>query len=253
MKKTELCTRAQSILWSGRITPEDESFLHELIDRHPDAARKIGAGIDHFEIRKNPKFPGKVFWLVRVDGTETDFSYRRCVNGAEPLHRLQVLSALRAVISDQVIDFKRRALTPDARCSLTGAPLNEENVHVDHDPPFIEIARAFFEEVGVETIKLAPSGDGQIGRTLLDPDIARRWADFHRARATLFLTTAKANISKGAKPRAGTSLRNSVSAFTRNAEGNDDNRAIAERQSNYDRSVETTETGAGGDRAVDEG
>jgi hypothetical protein len=203
MKKTELCARAQSILWSGKIAPEDESFLHELIDRHPDAARKIGAGIDHFEIRKNPKFPGKVFWLVRVDGTETDFSYRRCVNGAEPMHRLQVLSALRAIISDRVIDFKRHTLTPDARCSLMGASLNEENVHVDHDPPFIEIARAFFEEVGgVETIKLAPSGDGQIGRTLLDPEIARRWSDFHRARATLFLTTAKANMSKGARKKS---------------------------------------------------
>jgi hypothetical protein len=115
---------------------------------------------------------------------------------------------------------------------LTGASLNEENVRVDHDPPFIEIARAFFEEVdGVETIKLAPSGDGQIGRALLDPGIARRWSDFHRARATLFLTTAKANMSKGVKPRAETSLRNPVSAFTRNAEGNDDNRAIAERKS----------------------
>ena len=60
-------------------------------------------------------------------------------------------------------------------------------------------------------------------------------------------------IIRAAGKRAETSLRNSVSAITRNAEGNDDNRAIAERQSNYDRSVETTETGAGGDRAVDEG
>jgi hypothetical protein len=41
---------------------------------------------------------------------------------------------------------------------------------------------------------------------LLDPEIARRWSDFHRARATLFLTTAKANISKGAKPQKPNSL-----------------------------------------------
>jgi hypothetical protein len=200
MKKTELCARASAILWSGKITPENDAFLHELIKRHPDATKKIGVGIDHFEIRENAFYKQNVFWLIRADGSETDFSYRRCVSGIEASHRAQVLATMRTAISDQIIDYKRPALTPDARCSLTGAPLDEATVHVDHDPPFVEIARAFLDDVGgAEAIELTPSGDGSIGRSFLDPLMTRRWSDFHRARATLFLTTAEANMSKGTK------------------------------------------------------
>ena len=197
MKKIDLCNRARKILWSGKIMPEDEAFLRELIVRHPNCTAKIGAGISYFEIRKSKNFGQNQFWLQRVDGTATDFSFRRCVNGKDPSHRATVLAAMRRLIVDQVLDFKSRALTPDARCSLTGAPLHNANVHVDHDPPFIEIARAFFEEVGgVEKILLAPEANGEIGRLFLDQDMARRWSDFHRARATLFLTTAEANLHK---------------------------------------------------------
>jgi hypothetical protein len=200
MKKTELCARASAILWSGKITPEDDAFLRELIKRHPDAPAKIGVGIDHFEIRENAFYKQNVFWLIRTDGSETDFSYRRCVSGAEVSHRAQVLATMRTAISDQIIDYKRHALTPDARCSLTGAPLDEATVHIDHDPPFIEIARAFLDDVGgVEAIELTPSEDGSIGRSFLNPLMAQRWSDFHRTRATLFLTTAEANMGRGAK------------------------------------------------------
>jgi Protein of unknown function (DUF3223) len=197
MKKVDLCARARKILWSGAIAPEDEAFLHDLIARHPNSTAKIGVGINRFEIRKSESFGQNQFWLIREDGTATDFSYRRCVSGKDPSHRATVLAAMRRLIVDQVLDFKSRALTPDARCSLTGAPLHNANVHVDHDPPFIEIARAFFEEVGgVDAIQLAPEANGEIGRLFLDQDMARRWSDFHRARATLFLTTAEANLRK---------------------------------------------------------
>jgi hypothetical protein len=168
--------------------------------RHPDAAAKIGPGIARIEIRKDPFFKQNVFWIIRADGSETDFSFRRCINGAEPSHRAQVLATMRLAITDQVLDYKHRALTPDARCSLTGVPLDETNVHVDHDPPFIEIARAFLAKVGgVAAVELAPPRDGILGRTFLDPLMAQRWSDFHRARATLFLTSAKANMGRGAK------------------------------------------------------
>jgi Protein of unknown function (DUF3223) len=140
------------------------------------------------------------FWCVRTDGSETDFSYRRCVSGVEPSHRAQVLATMRSAITDQILDYKHNALTPDARCSLTGVPLDEATVHVDHDPPFIEIARAFLDSAGgVEAVKLSPPKDGILGRTFLDPVMAQRWGDFHRTRATLFLTTAEANMSRGAK------------------------------------------------------
>jgi hypothetical protein len=49
-----------------------------------DGPGKIGVGIDHFETRINITNGGRSvgFWAIRVDGTETDFSFIRAVNEA---------------------------------------------------------------------------------------------------------------------------------------------------------------------------
>jgi hypothetical protein len=200
MTKKEMCDRAGAILRSGKVKPEDDAFLRELVKRHPQAATKIGVGIDHFDIRRGGRFNQNVLWLVRRDGTETDISYRKCVNG-DASHRAKVLAAMRAEIADQIIGFRDRALTTDARCALSGVPLTTENLHVDHDPPFIEIAESFFGRIsgGVEAIRLTSEMDGALGRTLADRAMALDWRRFHQAGATLFLTSATANMRKGAR------------------------------------------------------
>lgn len=58
------------------------SFLCDLVSRHPRAAEKIGAGIDHFTIGI-ADYGTLCFYLHRVDGTRTDFSYLKCVRGTE--------------------------------------------------------------------------------------------------------------------------------------------------------------------------
>ena len=197
--KTELCNRASRILFSGNITPEDDAFLREIVKGHPIADVKIGPGIDHFEIRRGGRFNQNVLFLVRIDGTATDISFRQCING-ESSHRTKVLAAMRAAIADQVIAFRDHALTTNARCSITGIPLTRENIHVDHDPPFIEIAKAFLaSEGGAENVTLTDDGDGQIGRTLADKRQMFAWQDYHRERAVLFPTDAHANMRKGRK------------------------------------------------------
>jgi hypothetical protein len=74
-------------------------------------------------------------------------------------------------------------------------------LHIDHDPPFIEIAESFFGRIsgGVEAIKLTSEKDGALGHTLADRVTALAWRRFHQTRATLFLTSATANMRKGAK------------------------------------------------------
>lgn len=58
------------------------AFLCDLVARHPRAAEKIGKGIERFTIE--PALFGTLcFYLHRVDGTRTDFSFMKCVRGAE--------------------------------------------------------------------------------------------------------------------------------------------------------------------------
>lgn len=58
------------------------SFLCALVARHPQAAGKAGAGIQHFTVEL-AMHGTRCFYLTRVDGTKTDFSYFKCLRGEE--------------------------------------------------------------------------------------------------------------------------------------------------------------------------
>lgn len=59
---------------------EDQEDLLALLDRHANREKKVGVGIDFFRVDAD-FYGGKCFWLVRKDGSEEDFSFRRCVTG----------------------------------------------------------------------------------------------------------------------------------------------------------------------------
>lgn len=58
------------------------SFLCALISRHPRAAEKIGSGIGRFTVER-ALHGTRCFYLTRVDGSRTDFSYFKCTRGSE--------------------------------------------------------------------------------------------------------------------------------------------------------------------------
>ena len=62
-----------------RVGKADAALLAELLKRHPDAALKIGAGIDHFEVL-GADFDSQCFHVFRTDDTYEDFSLHSCVD-----------------------------------------------------------------------------------------------------------------------------------------------------------------------------
>eukprot|EP00249_Psilotum_nudum_P003817 c17308_g1_i1 orf=178-1131(-) len=64
----------------------EHMVLLDLIQKgHPDPQQKIGAGIESFQIRVNPEYCSKCYYVVRQDGTMDNFSYRKCVDKLLPL------------------------------------------------------------------------------------------------------------------------------------------------------------------------
>lgn len=61
-----------------RVTAEDQVDLAALLQRHPDAAEKIGVGISHFEVQE-ADYDSQCFRAVRIDGTWERFSYHVCI------------------------------------------------------------------------------------------------------------------------------------------------------------------------------
>ncbi|PBJ83985.1 hypothetical protein CMZ84_05845 [Lysobacteraceae bacterium NML93-0399] len=63
-----------------RVSPADSADLEALLNRHQDVESKLGCGISHFKVDKDG-YAGRCFWVVRTDGTQDDFTYKRCVTG----------------------------------------------------------------------------------------------------------------------------------------------------------------------------
>lgn len=64
------------------IMGDDHAFLLELLKKHPKAAEKIGAGVKHFAVEK-AKGGTQCFYITRVDGSRSDFSFIKCLRGRD--------------------------------------------------------------------------------------------------------------------------------------------------------------------------
>ncbi len=121
-----------------RVAGADEGDLAALLTRHPEAATKIGCGMDHIEVRLAPQMGTQCFWIVRPDGTSTDFSFMSCISGKGKSISQEFREACRMAIQNDVARAKRSHFEQhqDASgrvpCELTGRPLTMEEAHADH-------------------------------------------------------------------------------------------------------------------------
>lgn len=187
--KKDLTQRCKNMLKNG-ITNEDQPFLFALIDRHPDAAIKIGPGIKEFFVYQWPNgFRNKCFAIKRIDGTVSTFSYLNC--GLSPRSkRTMVTGAFRHTIQDQIIAFRNGAR--DAGGGILGG-------HVDHgvgEKSFSGILKAFCVDRSIELldVEFVEVEDHQ---ELASKGLAADFARYHEARAELRMLDATSNMRQG--------------------------------------------------------
>ena len=65
----------------SELSSDERDFVLEILNRHPNAKRKIGVGVESIFVQEahGKKSFGKksfCFHVKRIDGTEEDFSYR---------------------------------------------------------------------------------------------------------------------------------------------------------------------------------
>lgn len=61
-----------------RVSHDDSIDLAALLTRHTEANKKIGSGVDHFEVM-SAEYGTQCFCIVRKDGSSEDFSYVHCL------------------------------------------------------------------------------------------------------------------------------------------------------------------------------
>ena len=64
----------------------EHMVLLDLLKKGPlEPDKKIGGGIKAFQIQNHPTWKSKCFFVLRIDETVEDFSFRKCVDHILPL------------------------------------------------------------------------------------------------------------------------------------------------------------------------
>lgn len=207
--KTALHEAIKDILHSyypgDNLDAGDSDFMFDVLSMHPEAAAKIGVGVQSFTLAVDPKHRTKHFVLVRTDGTRTDFSYMKCLTAPTPYGLL--LAAMRDAIAPGVIRFRDMffATTANPLCPISGVPMTSQSAHVDHVPPntFRYLADGFMRVkvfkggvMGDVSGMVKPNEDGDIGRQFADERLKARWIEFHWEYAELRVLDARAHLSQ---------------------------------------------------------
>jgi hypothetical protein len=169
------------------IEGSDYDDLMWLLQQHPAAGEKIGAGVGGFTTWVT-SYGGRGFRIIRVDGTATDFSYLKCIRGSGS-HKSLVEKALRAAVKQDIIDFRdayfrTHDLAGHAPCEFSGKPITKADAHVDHEAPFYfsALVDSFLAARGLypEDVEITPSRDNEEGRRLTDPVLQEAFREHHR-------------------------------------------------------------------------
>lgn len=189
-----------SSLFLGDILgPDAHALLTKLIQRHPQAKEKIGKGIRYFFIAFYQSTNRRCFWIERVDGSRTPFSYLSALNGKLSVET-QIKSAFRYAVKDQLKrakeDFfdKYGDLVP---CEVSGEFLDRHSCHIDHVPPltFDVLVKCFMATKGLKFSQrlLTANGDCNSHYAFKDKHLSRSFQRYHRRVAVLQMTSARVN------------------------------------------------------------
>lgn len=193
--------------------PDDHADLVALIERFDMVLEAVGepakgAGqIGHFERQLNigTGWSTSGFWVVRQDGTATDFSYIDAVKGKPKGISQDFYNACRQAVSLDLILAKKQAFAQygddqgRVECELTRKMVTCEEAHLDHAWPYFShlvsgfrAARGWSRDIPDDIVS-APA-DRQTTATFLDGAVADAFRAFHHDQAVMRILSREANL-----------------------------------------------------------
>ena len=200
--------------------PEDQADLVALIDRYDPILDQVGepakgcGQICHFDRRRNTgtAWSNSGFWVVRQDGSETDFSYIWAVKGLPGGRSKDFYGACREAVALDLVLAKKRAFAQygDDRgrveCELTGVMVTIDDALLDHAwPNFSHLvsgfraARGWSRDIPVGVV--SPPADGQMTPTFIDTAVADAFRTYHHDQAMLRILSRTANLQTASQAR----------------------------------------------------
>jgi len=123
-------------------------------------------------------------------------SKRKCRScGSNKCHRAKNIALLRETIKEQIETYRDENFKSGMTCPLSGDRINRGSLHIDHIVPFIQLVKDWLAHIE-NTPALLCSDKLWLKKNL---SYGESWGRYHLENATLQCTSAKANMSKGAK------------------------------------------------------
>lgn len=196
----------------------DHDDLVALLERYDSAIvggpSKIGTGVDCFFRRRNvgQGYSTAGFWVRRVDGSETDFSYISAVKGEPKSSAQEFYDACRNAVAADLLAAKKRHFIAHGDdqgrvpCELTDELITFKEAHLDHAyPTFGQLVVSFRAargwQHGVPEGVLSAPVDGQTITTFVDPDAAEAFRQFHHGAVILRIVSRSRNLAMAAGQR----------------------------------------------------
>ncbi|MEO9629827.1 MAG: DCL family protein [Sulfitobacter sp.] len=185
---------------------EDHDDLVALLERYDQlelgGPEKIGAGVDHFERRRNrgEGYSSSGFWAIRTNGTETDFSCPKAVRGVPTPILAQYYDACRSAIGADLATLKQRQFDHFANtdglipCDVSGTLVGFSGAQLRHAKPYFGEIASEFRELNCWTLQdleglLTISADAQISTSFREKEWTQAFRKFHHSKAVLHIVS----------------------------------------------------------------
>ena len=179
------------------INENDTVFILKILKHHHEFVKKCGIGIKHLEIRLNPSWNGPTlgFWIIRTDNSEVDISWVNALKPeGSPSIKEDISNAARYEISSQIHEFHNNGACN--LCELCGHIMTRGyQLNVDHIKPFEELFYDFCIENNL-TYSDIKTRDLGLESQFYDRNLANKWIEYHKNKATLRLTHKLCNLKR---------------------------------------------------------
>lgn len=195
----------------SELIEEDFSFIHELLKKHPEYENKKGLGISAIKVDLDREWGRtRCFYLVRIDNTGTDFSYKKCLTPSINSDKKKNFSAsARSAVRDQVIKFlnqeffNKQDSSARIKCELSGKLILKDESDVDHIPPntFYNIVQDFIinAEIEINNVEFVGFADNEFRREFKNEELRLAFSKYHKQVAKLRVISKKANLTQKKK------------------------------------------------------
>lgn len=204
MNKSALLKKAKAILNDNQLgtifdhSSEDYTFLLRIFQGHPEYQIKSGAGIVNVFIGKGVEFNTRCFFITRIDGSTSDISYIRSINGATTKIS-DIKCACRSAIEAIVADVRKKVIFGVDICPISGDALTPDNTHIDHyNLTFEELFTLWIKLQNIDFLHSCLNDSTQDNAQKIyftSNTIRKSFIEFHNCHTHLRAVTKTSNLS----------------------------------------------------------